>query len=105
MHGFISPFLAEDTGFTKADLAVLLESLEHLFDHDRSASRGEMSVRGLFLFEHDGKLGNAPSHRVLETVKIGNIKAARHFSDYEPYLDAPQDGTQPMAGVTAWRYV
>lgn len=103
MHGFVSPFLATDTGFTKADLGVLLEALEHLFDHDRSASRGEMSVRGLFLFEHESKLGNAPAHKVLETVKIGSVKAPRHYSDYEPHLQAPQDGTQAIPGVTAWR--
>jgi CRISPR-associated protein Csd2 len=92
-------------GFTKADLGLLLEALEHFFDHDRSASRGEMSVRGLFLFEHDGKLGNAPAHKVLETVEIMNVKAARHFSDYEPQLSAPEHGSQPLPGVTAWRYV
>jgi len=105
MHGFISPFLAADTGFTQADLGLLLEALEHLFDHDRSASRGEMSVRGLFLFEHESKLGNAPAHKVLETVKIAPVKAARHFSDYEPKLEAPGDGSQPLPGVTCWRYV
>lgn len=105
MHGFISPFLAADTGFTKADLGVLLEALEHLFDHDRSASRGEMSVRGLFLFEHELKLGNAPAHKVLETVKVGSVKAARHFSDYEPHVIAPESGSQPIPGVTCWRYV
>ncbi|HEX7359702.1 MAG TPA: type I-C CRISPR-associated protein Cas7/Csd2 [Bryobacteraceae bacterium] len=105
MHGFISPYLAEDTGFTKADMGVLLEALEHLFDHDHSASRGEMSVRGLFLFEHELKLGNASAHKVLETVKVGSVKAARHFSDYEPHITAPEDGSQPIPGVTCWRYV
>jgi CRISPR-associated protein Csd2 len=103
MHGFLSPYLAADTGFTKTDMGMLLEALEHLFDHDRSASRGEMSVRGLFLFEHDSKLGNAPSHKVLETVSIEPVKAARHFSDYS--VSAPEDGSQPMSGATCWRYV
>jgi CRISPR-associated protein Csd2 len=64
-----------------------------------------MSVRGLFLFEHELKLGNAPAHKVLETVKVGPVKAARHFSDYEPHLTAPKDGSQPISGVTCWRYV
>jgi CRISPR-associated protein Csd2 len=64
-----------------------------------------MSVRGLFLFEHELKLGNAPAHKVLETVKVGPVKAARHFSDYEPHLIAPGDGSQPISGVTCWRYV
>ena len=106
MHGFLSPFLAGQTGFKQADLGVLLESLEHLFDHDRSASRGEMAVRALFLFEHEGKLGNAPAHKVLDTVKLQSVKAARHFTDYETAgFSAPEDGSQPLPGVTAWRYV
>lgn len=105
MHGFISPFLAADTGFTKADLGLLIEALEHLFDHDHSASRGEMSVRRLVLFEHDLKLGNAPAHKVLERVKVEPVKAARHFSDYEPHLFLPDDGSQPLPGVTCWHYL
>ena len=64
-HGFVSPFLANDSGFSKADFDVLLKSLEHLFEHDRSAARGEMEVRGLFLFLHDNALGNAPAHKLL----------------------------------------
>ncbi len=103
MHGFVSPFLAKDTGFTQGDLAVLLEALEHMFDHDRSASRGEMAVRALYLFEHASKLGNAPAHRVLETVKLSSVRAPRQFIDYETGLSAPEDGSEPLTGVRAWK--
>jgi CRISPR-associated protein Csd2 len=106
MHGFISPFLAAQTGFSKRDLGTLLEALTNLFDHDRSATRGEMAVRGLWLFEHKDKLGNAPAHRVFETVQFPNVPQARSFAEYEARgIVEPTDGTEPLSGVTSWRYV
>ena len=106
MHGFVSPFLAAQTGFTQRDMGTLLGALEHLFDHDRSATRGEMEVRGLYLFEHKDKLGNAAAHKVLSSVSIPNVPSARSFSEYESAgLIAPDDGVEPFPGVTCWRYV
>lgn len=106
MHGFVSPFLAAQTGFTERDMGTLMGALEHLFDHDRSATRGEMEVRGLYLFEHKDKLGNAPAHKVLSTVSIPSVPTARDFAEYETAgLVAPEDGSEPISGVTCWRYV
>jgi CRISPR-associated protein Csd2 len=104
MHGFISPFLASDTGFAKRDLGLLIEALQNLFTLDRSAARGEMEVRGLYLFEHSSKLGNAPAHKLFETINIPSVKTARAFADYNP-LSAPEDGAEAVPGVTVWRYV
>lgn len=103
MQGFISPFLAQETGFARRDLGLLLEALEHLFDLDRSASHGEMEVRGLYLFEHSGKLGNAPAHRLFESVTIPSTKTPRTFADYS--VTAPEDGAEVVPGVSVWRYV
>jgi CRISPR-associated protein Csd2 len=108
MHGFISPFLARDTKFTEKDMGVFLEALANAFEMDRSASRGEMAVRGLWLMEHNTELGNAPAHKVLDTVSFDTRPEGflpRSFADYEPYLKAPQDGAEVIAGVRAWRYV
>ena len=105
MHGFISPFLAEQTGFTRKDLGVLLDALTNLFDHDRSATRGEMAVRGLWLFEHKDKLGNAPAHKVLASVQLPNVPGARGFSEYEAGMTQPEEEGQVLPGVIAWRYV
>ena len=52
--GYISPAFAEKTGFTDTDLALLFQALLAMFEHDRSAARGEMIVRGLYDFEHVG---------------------------------------------------
>lgn len=112
MHGFISPFLAEQTGFSAKDLGTLLKALTDLFEHDRSAARGEMAVRGLWLFEHKDKLGNAPAHKIFATVVLPELSKqpwslqARSFAEYEKAgIAVPEDGTEALPGVTAWRYV
>jgi CRISPR-associated protein Csd2 len=84
-HGFISPHLAADTGFTFDDLALLWQALQMMFEHDRSAARGEMSSRRLVVFEHESMLGNAPAHRLFERVAITRndpTSPARAFADY-----------------------
>src|SRR5579875_1764508 len=106
MHGFVSPFLAAQTGFTQRDLGSLMDAIANLFDHDRSATRGEMAVRGLWLFEHKDKLGNAPAHKVLSTVQVPSVPSARSFAEYENAgITEPEDGAEALPGVTAWRYV
>lgn len=82
-HGFISPFLAKDTGFASDDYALLLQALEYMFEHDRSASRGEMAVRGLGVFEHESALGNAPAHRLFESIVTEGAETPRSFADYK----------------------
>jgi len=56
-HGYVSAHLAGDatkgTGFDQGDLELLWEALISMFEHDRSAARGEMATRGLYVFEHD----------------------------------------------------
>jgi CRISPR-associated protein Csd2 len=67
-----------------------------------------MAVRGLWLFEHNTELGNAPAHAVLETVRFDARPEGflpRAFTDYASLLHAPEDGSEPLAGVHAWRYV
>jgi CRISPR-associated protein Csd2 len=89
-HGFISPHLAADTGFSEADLSLLWQALQMMFEHDRSAARGEMASRKLVVFEHESLLGNAPAHALFGRIKItrkDSTKPARAFSDYEVKLD------------------
>ncbi len=50
-HGFVSAPLAHDerkgTSFTDEDLELLWQALAEMFEHDRSAARGEMTTRKL----------------------------------------------------------
>ena len=84
-HGFINPALAEQTGFTEDDLNLLWRALENMFDLDRSAARGLMSARGLFVFEHQSALGDAPAQRLFERVQVklrDGVESPRGFDDY-----------------------
>lgn len=89
-HGFISAPLAEQTGFSNDDLELLWKSLEQMFEHDRSAARGQMSARGLLVFKHEDRLGNAPAHALFDRVTIERTDPdtpARNFSDYRVLFD------------------
>jgi CRISPR-associated protein Csd2 len=106
-HGFVSAPLAshpvKGTGFSDADLDLLFEALGNMFEHDRSAARGEMAKRRLVVFRHAGALGNAPAHELFARVKtwrvhqgtqhpVGdertdNWPAARRFEDYAITVD------------------
>lgn len=84
-HGFISSFLARQTGFGEEDLELLWQSLEQMFEHDRSAARGEMATRGLYVFKHESDLGNAHAHSLFERIGIARkegVEVPRSFADY-----------------------
>jgi CRISPR-associated protein Csd2 len=61
-----------------------------MFEHDRSAARGEMATRGLYVFKHDSHLGNAPAHKLFERITINRNDQKtppRAFSDYTIAVD------------------
>jgi CRISPR-associated protein Csd2 len=97
--GFISAHLAQETGFGEQDLALLWESLQNMYEHDRSASKGLMTAQALFVFKHVGTdtdlaqrkrqamLGCAPAHKLLELGSIVSVEkqvtVPRRFDDYK----------------------
>ena len=103
-HGFISAFLAKQTGFGDDDLELLWQALESMFEHDRSAARGEMSTRGLYVFKHDSELGNAHAHALFDRIQINRkdgVEVPRAFADYEVSVA----DTDLPAGVSLMRKV
>lgn len=85
-HGFVSSFLAKQTGFTEDDLKLLWQALTNMFEHDRSAARGQMATCGLYVFKHDSDLGNAPAHDLFTRIGVkrkDGVDVARAWSDYE----------------------
>jgi CRISPR-associated protein Csd2 len=86
-EGYISAHLAGQTGFSEEDLELLWEALINMFEHDHSAARGKMAARKLYVFRHSTKLGNAPAHKLFDTIEIkrntDGDAPARAFSDYE----------------------
>ena len=106
-HGYVSAPLAYDdrkgTGFTDADLDLLFEALSSMFEHDRSAARGEMTTRRLIAFRHACALGNARAADLFSRVtvlrnhhssqhppgapELDNARPARRFEDYAVAVD------------------
>jgi len=98
-RGFISAHLAQETGFSEEDLALLWEALLNMYEHDRSSSKGLMTVhRPLYVFKHEGTdsdseqrrrqamLGCAPAHELfglIEVKKEEGVEAPRRFGDYK----------------------
>ena len=94
-HGFVSAFLARQTGFSADDLALFYKALEDMFEHDRSAARGEMATRGLYVFKHTSDLGDAHAHGLFDKLTVRNTDPgapARSFGAYEVLFDG-----QPLA--------
>lgn len=106
-HGFVNPYLAKDTGFSESDLNLLWLALKStMWDIDRSASRGLMCTRGLYVFEHDSPLGRAPAQDLFDLVKVqplGADRAPRSFDDYRSNVTI-KDSELP-AGVKLHRMV
>lgn len=106
-HGYVSAPLAshpvKGTGFSEDDLELLWQALEQMFDHDRSAARGEMATRKLIVFRHASALGNARAQSLFDRVTVnrmyhgapyeigsegtGNLPPARAWQDYQVSID------------------
>jgi len=90
-EGFISANLAKKTtGFTEDDLNILWEAIVNMFETDRSAARGKMSVRKLIVFKHSSEFGNAPAYKLFEKIKVqrkDTDKVARAYDDYEIIIE------------------
>jgi CRISPR-associated protein Csd2 len=106
-QGFVNPFLARDTGFSNDDLQMLWDVLKGtIWEIDRSASRGLMSTRGLYVFEHESALGSAPAHELFDRIQIeplGANAAPRSFAEYQDRIRVNMDGL--LASVKLHRFV
>jgi CRISPR-associated protein Csd2 len=122
VKGFVSAHLAEGTVFTENDLVLLWEALANMYDHDRSASKGFISRRGLYVFKHVGTdtngeqrvrqamLGCAPAQALLDLGKVISIAKNEHEmkKDGVPsprkfaHYSVKMNGNQIPAGVELW---
>jgi CRISPR-associated protein Csd2 len=90
-EGYISASLSQKvTGFSEEDLELLWRAVINMFENDRSAARGKMCMRKLYVFRHDSSLGNAPSHILFDKIHVDRndgVIAPRKFSDYTITVD------------------
>lgn len=111
VRGFISANLAQETGFDDEDLKALFEAILGMYEHDHSASKGEVSVVSpLILFKHVGtdtnaeqrarqaRLGCAPAHRLFDLVHVKRKEGVEYPRSYRDYV-ANIDLAHVPAGV------
>jgi CRISPR-associated protein Csd2 len=105
-HIFVNARLAERTGFGQEDLDLVFEALKSMFEHDRSAARGEMASRRVIAFRHSSALGNASAHELFDRVmvqrkfrgdlyplndeRLDNAPPTRRYEDYD--ISVRKDG-------------
>ena len=103
VRGFISANLAGETGFDDHDLKVLFEAILNMYEHDHSASKGEMAVVSpLIIFKHVGtdtdaaqrvrqaKLGCAPAHKLFDLVHVQkkeDVQTPQSYRDYDAFVE------------------
>lgn len=101
IRGFISANLAAETGFDEEDLNLLFEAIMNMYEHNRSASKGEMEVVSpLIIFKHVGtdsdleqrvrqaKLGCAPAHKLFDLVEVKKKEYVVYPRSYHDYTAA-----------------
>ena len=79
------------TGFSEDDLELLWNAIINMFEHDRSAARGKMTVHKLYIFKHQNALGNAPAGILFDKINVqkkADVTIPRKFSDYEISIDS-----------------
>jgi CRISPR-associated protein Csd2 len=99
-RGFYSPSFGKQTGVTPDDLALFWRALEMMWEQDRSAARGMMTCRGLYVFSHATPLGDAPAHKLFEHLDVcrkEGVEVPRRFADYR--VTPPSASAMP-SGIT-----
>lgn len=92
-HVYYSPYFGERTGVTSEDLGLLWQALQMMWDLDRSSARTDIGCRGLYVFSHASKLGDAPAHKLLDKVRIHKRDDVEYPSSFEHYVvSEPQSG-------------
>lgn len=92
-EGYVSAMLAQKvTGFSDDDLELLWTAIINMFEHDRSAARGKMCMRKLYVFKHSNALGNCPAHILTDKISCtftptDDKRVPRSFSDYVITVD------------------
>ena len=106
-HAYYAAARGAKTGVTGDDLQTLWTALGTMFDHDRSATRGEMKLCGLYVFSHPDAFGVAPAASLTNRVRLERAdadKPARQFTDYARTLhtDDLPDGVTVKRLVDLW---
>ena len=89
-YGHFSAPLARRTGVSPADLEMLWRAFTLMFEHDRAAGRGEITLRGLYVFTHQDAFGSTPAQALFDRITATSVPKdgpPRSFADYQVQID------------------
>ncbi|MDE2823352.1 MAG: type I-C CRISPR-associated protein Cas7/Csd2 [Chloroflexota bacterium] len=92
-HGFFNSHFAAQSGADREDLGLFWQALQMMWDADRSSARGMMACRGIYVFSHDSRLGNAPAASLFDRVTVSRregVETPRTFADYQVIVSEDQ---------------
>jgi CRISPR-associated protein Csd2 len=89
-YGHFSAPLAKRTGVTTADLEMLWRAFTLMFEHDHAAGRGEVTLRGLYVFSHADAFGSGPAHTLFDKINVSRATDGppRSYADYRVEINA-----------------
>jgi CRISPR-associated protein Csd2 len=81
---FFSPHRDKFNLITEDDLELFWTATQKMFEFDRSAARGDMALRGLFIFSHAHKYGDVPAHKLFDSIEVKKTSddEPNNYSDY-----------------------
>ena len=83
-YGFYNPHFGIQQSVSEEDLDLFWTAMVKMWEVDRSAARGLVSVQGLWIFTHESKLGNYPAHKLFDLIQIeSKSEIPRSINDYE----------------------
>lgn len=88
-HGFVSAHLADQTGFSEDDLEMLWQAIENMFEHDRSAARGNVHPRALRVQARQQAWRRSCTRAVRSASRVSRERrfSPRDFSAYSVTFD------------------
>lgn len=99
----VSALNARTTGFSEDDLKILLDGLATMFEHEHSASHGDISVRKIVVCKHDSAWGSMREWQLKDVLQVklkDGVQTPTDYSDYDVTVN-----TDGVHNVTVTEYI
>lgn len=86
-EGHVSADLANKAGFTDEDLEALLDGIWNMYENNKSAAQSDITVKNLFVFKHDSRLGNCRFSDLDKLIHIERAETPLGKKTYDIHLE------------------
>lgn len=86
-EGHVSADLANKAGFTDEDLEALLDGIWNMYENNKSAAQSDITVKNLFVFKHDSRLGNCRFSDLDKLIRVERAETPLGKKTYDIHLE------------------